>query len=498
MDGVIGGRSPAEAMPVDLGGVTTHFASARRRMAICKQSCPTRRRGAMAADCGRGGLKLTHQPFRPLGRLLLSHLYFPPFCSPQSLPNRFLHNAGGTYRGRGGPVGDVRREGGRGRGRGGFAPGAPAPLGGRDGFPTEPRPSAFSDVRTGGGRDGRDTSRGRGYGPRAVRGREYDRRSGTGRGREVSKQGRGGKYTLGNQANDARAAEISANAALSSGAGEEGAVAAAADAASAGGVLADPAAEEDEADAAVASAEDEKKESADGEGDEEEAKEAAPAEPEEPKEMTLDEFLKMKAETTEGLSIGTGKGLRKANEGGDGFTNQKPLNKQPETHTGVIASFLKKPTEASAGVATKKAPAAKSPSADKKPTVDVKDFFKGLPTGSRGGRGGYAPRGDSGGRGGYAPRGESGGRGGYAPRGESGGRGGYAPRGDSGGRGGYQGSGPPRGGYTGPSRGDFAGRGGRGGFNSSRSGDARGPRMNGGPAVPNVGDTSAFPTLGGN
>lgn len=433
----------------------------------------------------------------------------PTFLLPLYFPRPFhLHNAGGTYRGRGGAAGDVRREGGRGRGRGGFGPGAPAPLGGRDGFPTEPRPSSFSDVRTGGGRDGRDTRRGRGIGVRTMPGREYDRRSGTGRGREASKQGRGGKYTFGNEANDARAAEISANAALSSGAGEEGAVAAAADAASSGGVLADPAAEDDEAPAAADGGEEEKKEAADGE-EGEEAKEAAPAEPEEPKEMSLEEFRKLQAETMESLSIGSGKGLRKANEGSDEFANQKPLNKQPETHTGVIASFLKKPTETSA-TTTKKAPAAKSPSADKKPTVDVKDFFKGLPTGSRGGRGGYAPRGDSGGRGGYAPRGDSGGRGGYAPRGDSGGRGGYAPRGesggrggyasrgDSGGRGGYQGSGPPRGGYTGPPRGDYAGRG-RGGVNAGRGGDARGPRMNGsGPAVPNVGDTSAFPTLGGN
>lgn len=424
-----------------------------------------------------------------------------------SLPSRLL-DTGGVYRGRGGQTGDVRREGGRGRGRGGFGSGAPAPLGGREGFPSEPRPSSFSDVR-GGGRDGRDTRRGRGIGVRTMPGREYDRRSGTGRGREASKQGRGGKYTFGNEANDARAAEISANAALSSGAGEENAVAAAADAASSGGVLADPAAEEEEAVASADDGDDEKKEATDGE-EGGEAKEAAPAEPEEPKEMSLEEFRKMQAETMESLSIGSGKGLRKANEGSDEFANQKPLNKQPETHTGVIASFLKKPTEALA-TTTKKAPAAKSPAADKKPTVDVKDFFKGLPTGSRGGRGGYAPRGDSGGRGGYAPRGESGGRGGYAPRGESGGRGGYAPRGesggrggyaprgDSGGRGGYQGSGPPRGGYTGPPRGEYAGRGGRGGFNPSRSGDARGPRMNGsGPAVPNVGDTSAFPTLGGN
>lgn len=338
-------------------------------------------------------------------------------------------------------------------------------------------------------------------------GREYDRRSGTGRGREASKQGRGGKYTFGNEVTDARAAEISANAALSAGAGEETAVAAAADAASSGGVLADPAAEEDEAPAAADGGEDGKV-AADGE-EASEAKEAAPAEPEEPKEMSLEEFRKLQAETMESLSIGSGKGVRKANEGSDGFANQKPLNKQPETHTGAIANFLKKPAEAST-TTTKKSPVAKSPGADKKPTVDVKDFFKGLPTGSRGGRGGYAPRvdsggrggyarGDSGGRGGYAPRGESGGRGGYAARGESGGRGGYAPRGDSGGRGGYQGSGAPRGGYTGSPRGEFAGRGGRGGFNPSRGGDTRGPRMNGsGPAVPNVGDTSAFPTLGGN
>ena len=422
-------------------------------------------------------------------------------CLSSRCALRFSHT-GGTYRGRGGPLGDTRRDGGRGRGRGGYASGTPVPLG-REGFPGggETRPSQYGDARSG-GRDGRDASRGRGYGPRTVRGREYDRRSGTGRGREASKRGGGGKFTYGNETNDARAAEISANAALSAGAGEDVAVAAAADAAGAGGDLADPAAAEDEAPPAPAAGEDgEAKADADADGEED--KEPAAPEPEEPKEMTLDEFLKLKAETTEGLSIGAAKlSLRKPNEGAagaDGFGDQKPLNKQPETHTGVIASFLKKPADSSSAVTTKKAPAVKSPSADKKPSVDVKDFFKGLPTGSRGGRGGYggAPRGDSGGRGGYAPRGDSGGRGGYqgsAPRGGYTGapRGEYGGRGGRGGRGGYNDSRGGRGGYN-------DSRGGRGGYNDSRSGDVRGPRMNGGaPKVPNVGDTSAFPTLGGN
>eukprot|EP00189_Rhodosorus_marinus_P011531 CAMPEP_0184739468 /NCGR_PEP_ID=MMETSP0315-20130426/2374_1 /TAXON_ID=101924 /ORGANISM="Rhodosorus marinus, Strain UTEX LB 2760" /LENGTH=324 /DNA_ID=CAMNT_0027208345 /DNA_START=60 /DNA_END=1034 /DNA_ORIENTATION=+ len=111
-------------------------------------------------------------------------------------------------------------------------------------------------------------------GMRSAGKREHDRKSGTGRGREVSKRGAGGKYVFGNDKTDARAAEQSANAALQSGADEETAVKAA---------QLEPAL--DEADGANAES---------VETDEE----AGTKVPDEDKDITIEEFEKMKLEAS--------------------------------------------------------------------------------------------------------------------------------------------------------------------------------------------------------
>mmetsp|Transcript_6184 Transcript_6184/g.18656 ORF Transcript_6184/g.18656 Transcript_6184/m.18656 type:complete len:368 (-) Transcript_6184:299-1402(-) len=148
--------------------------------------------------------------------------------------------------------------------------------------------------------------------------RDYDRKSGTGRGREVAKRGAGGKYVYGNDRNDARAAEQSANAALSLGADEEGAVSAAEQ--SRGKVEGDAPVEGTDPNVENPEATEEA-----GEGADEEAE----AEAEGEKNISLEEYEKQKAEAAAesiGNVFSSGKSRRVANDGQE-FSSMKALKK---------------------------------------------------------------------------------------------------------------------------------------------------------------------------
>ena len=101
-------------------------------------------------------------------------------------------------------------------------------------FAFQQRDSFRSRERAGGRGGGRGRGRDHGYGreysrddtrsqAHPPRGREFDRRSGTGRGRELNKGG-GGKHAFGSEKDDAKQAEDAANWGFQSGGGEWGAI----------------------------------------------------------------------------------------------------------------------------------------------------------------------------------------------------------------------------------------------------------------------------------
>uniref|UniRef100_A0A7S3A558 Hyaluronan/mRNA-binding protein domain-containing protein n=3 Tax=Rhodosorus marinus TaxID=101924 RepID=A0A7S3A558_9RHOD len=203
-------------------------------------------------------------------------------------------------------------------------------------------------------------------GMRSAGKREHDRKSGTGRGREVSKRGAGGKYVFGNDITDARAAEQSANAALQSGADEETAVKAA---------QLEPT--QDEAD--ITNAEEPV------EGDEEMEGKVA----EEEKDITIEEFERMKLEASRADDdiFAAPKPRRLINDGdslGEALKKDEPPLAQPQT--------------------PKKSPKSKKSPADVKNSATA-DFFasqNAKPSSRRGDRDNR--RGNDGNRGGYSGR----------------------------------------------------------------------------------------------